>query len=211
MPKKLYTSPVGVAVYPHLNTPDTKFNPNGLFSVKLQVEGDKAVAFAARIDAAMDQAVKDAKDEAEEGKEIKRADRPYVLNDEGVYLFHFKVKHRNQTREGKEYFRRPVLFDSQGQRCDDAKIGGGSQLRVSYEPFLFNSQPLIGAGVSLRLFAVQVLSLIEWGERSAEGYGLENVEGGYMQPATEESGFEAASETDTPEATEGSAGPKFDF
>lgn len=210
MAKKLYTSPLGVAVYPHLNQPDTKFNKDGMFSVKLEVPAeDGGREFAARLDSAIDQSVADAKAEAKEGSEIKRADPPYKEDQEkGTFTFNFKVKHRNQTREGTEFFRRPILFDSAGQRADDAKVGGGSQLRVSYEPSLFYT-PMIGAGVSLRLFAVQIVSLIEWGERDASGYGFEGVEGGFVQEPTEASGFESATETDTP--TEGKEGDPFDF
>lgn len=211
MAKKLYTSPLGVAVYPHLNTPDTKYVPEGLFSVKLRIAGEDASEFMARIDKAIDQSVSDAKNEAEEGDEIKRADPPYSTKDQadGVVLFHFKVKHRNKDRLGAEYFRRPVLFDSQGARCDDARIGGGSELRISYEPFLFHTK-LIGAGVSLRLFAVQVVKLIEWGERDAEGYGLGVLPGGYARPNAEESGFEATTEVDQPESQDKKP-TKFDF
>ena len=39
MAKKLNTTPRGVAVYPHLNSPDTKFKPEGEWRVKLTIEG----------------------------------------------------------------------------------------------------------------------------------------------------------------------------
>ena len=35
---KILTTPKGKAVYPYLDTADTKFNDNGLYSVKLHVE-----------------------------------------------------------------------------------------------------------------------------------------------------------------------------
>ena len=56
---------------------------------------------------------------------------------------------------------------------------------------------MAGAGVSLRLRAVQITKLVEGGSGNAEGYGFEAVDGGYVAPeqaknvVQEESGEEA--------------------
>ena len=52
MDKKLIrvrlTSPKGVAVYPKVNRPDTKFSEDGVYSTKLLVSKDDATAFIGR-------------------------------------------------------------------------------------------------------------------------------------------------------------------
>jgi hypothetical protein len=98
-------------------------------------------------------------------------------NDEGEetgrMLFNFKQKAKGKTREGEVFERRVALYLKGGVPLPkDKKIGGGSQMQVSYEPNPFFTGGL-GAGVSLRLEAVMVHELVEWAQRDASGYGFD--------------------------------------
>ena len=57
-PKKpRYTTPAGIAQYPWLNKPDTKFNPDGEFKVNLEVDSESAQSLVTFLDEQFAQAV----------------------------------------------------------------------------------------------------------------------------------------------------------
>lgn len=182
--KNLSVTPIGIAVWPHLHAPDTKFDANGVFTTKLKLEGAEAENLKAAIDAAIDASVKDrqAKDPK---KKIKRADAPYKAetdddgNETGATLFQFKMNHKGKRKDGTEFTQKPFIFDAKKAEIVGKRIGGGSKIRVSYElsPFM-NYTPTIGQGVSLRLKAVQVIELREF-SGDAASFGFDEVEGGY--------------------------------
>lgn len=170
------TSPKGIAVYPHLNTPDTKFDPVGHFKVDLRVPASEGGAeFAAQIDA-MIEAQYEAVLEETGKKKVKRSNEPYTIDeDTGDYIFKFKSKAGGVTKAGEKWTRRMTLVDANLQPCPGAKVGGGSEIIVATEPFPYYTAA-IGCGVSLRIKAVQVVTLREWGQ-STEGLGFEAVDG----------------------------------
>jgi hypothetical protein len=192
--RPLYVTPVGIAVWPHVHSPDTKFDKDGVYRVQLAYDEDSTEAkkLIAAIDAWIESAITEqrALDLEEAGsderarkritnKEYKRADKPYKmeLNDEGEetgrVLFNFKLKAKGKTREGEVFERKVALYLKGGQPLPkDKKIGGGSKLQVSYEANPFYTGGL-GAGVSLRMMAVMVHELVEWAQRDASGFGFD--------------------------------------
>lgn len=187
--KVLVVTAPGVAVWPHLHSPDTKFDKEGgvyRVQVAYPAESEQAVALVKKIDAWVDQAIAtENKRLVEDGKKaknpstFKRADLPYKmeLNDEGEetgrMLFNFKLKAKGKTREGEVFERRVALYVKGGAPLPkDKRIGGGSTIQVSYEPNPFFTGGL-GAGVSLRMEAVMVHELVEWAQRDAAGYGFD--------------------------------------
>jgi hypothetical protein len=186
--KVLNVTPIGVAVWPHLHSPDTKFDKDGVYRVQLAYGAESAEAkklvsmidawVVKAIEAENEQRVKDEKKPLV-GKQIKYADLPYKmeLNDEGEetgrMLFNFKLKAKGKTREGEVFERKVALYLKGGAPLPkDKKIGGGSALQVSYEANPFYTGGL-GAGVSLRMEAVMVHELVEWAQRDASGYGFD--------------------------------------
>ena len=186
--KVLVVTPVGLAVWPHLHSPDTKFDKDGVYRVQLAYDAESAEAknLVKQIDAWVMKAIEaENKSLVESGKKakavgsFKRADLPYKMetNDEGEetgrMLFNFKLKAKGKTREGEVFERRVALYLKGGAPLPkDKKIGGGSMLQVSYEPNPFFTGGL-GAGVSLRMEAVMVHELVEWAQRDASGYGFD--------------------------------------
>lgn len=186
--KVLSVTPIGVAVWPHLHSPDTKFDKDGVYRVQLAYPAESAEAkkLVSQINAWVAQAIADEnKRLVEDGKKakaasaFKKADLPYKLelNDEGEetgrMLFNFKLKAKGKTREGEVFERKVALYVKGGAPLPkDKKIGGGSQLQVSYEANPFYTGGL-GAGVSLRMEAVMVHELVEWMQRDAAGFGFD--------------------------------------
>lgn len=186
--KVLVVTPTGLAVWPHLHSPDTKFDKDGVYRVQLayDAESKEATTLVKQIDAWVEKAIAEENKALVEGgkkakavSSFKRADLPYKmeLNDEGEetgrMLFNFKLKAKGKTREGEVFERRVALYLSSGAPLPkDKKIGGGSKVQVSYEPNPFYTGGL-GAGVSLRMEAVMVHELVEWAQRDAAGYGFD--------------------------------------
>jgi hypothetical protein len=194
-------SPEGVSQYAWLTQPDTKFDKDGHYKVNLVVPTDKASALIKQIDAEMQESVRIAK-EKNSGKKIKLANAPYEeeLDDKGKptgnTIFKFKRKAQIISADGKVIPFKVAIFDSSGKPLTDTNVWSGSQMKASAE-LVHWFTAMAGAGVSLRLRAVQITKLVEGGSGNAEGYGFEAVDGGYVAPeqaknvVQEESGEEA--------------------
>ena len=208
------TTPVGTAIYPKLNTPDTKFKALGEYSVKLKLTAEEAQPIIDKYEAAVAAYFEEVKAELMKGdgkdkakaKALKlAADKPYKpeFDDEGEetgnVVFNFKMPARI-ARDGKEdIVLAPDVFDAQGKKLAKVpEVWGGSRLRVSGQLRPFNAP--IGVGVSLRLAAVQIIELRSGGARDASGYGFGAEEGGFSadeaQPETPFSGDDAPSDNE---------------
>ena len=178
-------SPVGVSQYAWLTTPDTRFDETGHYKTNLIINAKQAQSLKTQIDAEIKKSVALAKEKAK-GKAIKEAPRPY--DDEmidgkasGNVIFKFKTKAKIITKDGKVIPNRVALFDSTGKPMIDANVWSGSEMKVSAELIPYYTA-MAGAGVSMRLRAVQVTKLVEGGSSNAKGYGFEKVKDGYEQP-----------------------------
>lgn len=223
MAKKLYTSPRGIAVHPHLTKADFKFKKDyGEYHVKVRADlsDAKAVATQQLIDTTMQTALTEAvaaynkalatETDKEKIKQLKKAgvptmaDKPYYVDEEdGTIEFSFKMAAGGKNGKTQEIFQQaPALFDAKLTVIDPstARIGGGSEIIVSYELTTFATA--IGAGASLRMKGVQVLKLVEWG-RDAKAMGFSADDDGYEAEPTPAAaaGFTAQPTTEeTPEA-----------
>lgn len=179
-----YTTPKGTAKYPWLSEPDTKFNPDGDYKVTLVLPVEEADTIIQFLDEQMSASEAKAKKE-NPGKKVKVADAPYKVDeDNGNVEINFKLKARVNMQNGDSFEQKPALFDAKGKPLQDVNVGGGSKIKVSYECVPFYTA-LIGAGVSLRLRAVQVIDLVEFtGGVAASAYGFEEEEG-YAAPAVD--------------------------
>lgn len=214
------TTPRGRAVYPYLNKPDTKFDADGVYHTKLAVPAKAAEELVAAIDAAAKKALEDAKEEVAnlkaKGKKVKDAkeceDLPYSYDEEkDEFVFSFKMKSQVKGKDGAEgWTQKPAIFDAKGKPVDKTvRVGGGSTLRVSFEIVTFFQQK-IGAGVSLRLRAVQVIELKEYGTGDASTHGFGEEEDGTFA-ADEGADADDTDESDEDESNEGAAKDGGDF
>jgi hypothetical protein len=178
---KIYQTPAGIAQYPWLTRPDTTFDPRGHYKVTLLVSTDKAQPLIEVVDEAMVQSLAKArKDNPAKAKIIKpTADKPYGTLDQhdhetGDVSFHFRLLAKSTNMQtGETRIERPALFDAKVRPLDPTKVNidAGSTIKVAFEMHCFYVG-LLGAGVSLRLRAVQVLKLVESPGRHATAYGF---------------------------------------
>lgn len=206
-----YVTDVGVAIYPHLTKPDTKFNADGEYKVKLRlnpdsmirdVQGREVSDVQTFLDDMMLKAVEKARQE-NKGR-IKEGDPPYTIDDEtGDLLVNFKLKAVVRTKEGSTFSQKPALFDAKGKPITPESIWGGSKIKVSFEVVPYYTK-IAGAGVTLRLRAVQVLELVTGGSGgSAESFGFGEEEGYEADDEAANAGFAEADEDEEVEYEDG--------
>jgi hypothetical protein len=215
--KKLLTTGRGTAVYPWLTgKPDTKYKDEGVYKTGLRLKRDdpKCVELMGLIDEGMKTALKEAKEKAENAKERNKVksceDKPYSIetddddNETGFVVFNFKMKASGINKKTNEaWTRKPALFDKAGSVLPpETKVGGGSTIRVSFTLGTFFTIKL-GAGVTLRLEGVQVLTLVEW-SADASKFGFENESEEDEDTETAEAGDDADEEDEEKPAVKAS-------
>jgi hypothetical protein len=183
---KNIVSPKGIAVFPRLNKPDTKFVAVGEYSVKLKMNStDEAVqAFLATIEEArqaskpwaeksLQESLTQAKDAAKKGALKKKiesldlADSPVkpVLDEDGnetdFVEVRFKCKAEFVGKDGATVKVRPALRDAMKAEINPEKVtvGGGSTIKVAAAMYPYYNAKDNVSGVTFRLRAVQVLKL----------------------------------------------------
>ena len=153
-------SEIGEAIYPHLNKPDVRFSEAGEYKVTLKVAKSDATAMLKLYNSAIEDALKLA-EQNHKGKGIKNAPKPFTEEDNYVF-FKFKIKATGVNQKTKEKFsQRPQLFDAKKNPIPLCTIiWGGSKMRVAFNLVPYYT-PMLGAGITARLKAVQVISLVE--------------------------------------------------
>ena len=176
--KQRLTSPKGVAMYPSLDKPDTKFDTAGKYNVKLRIPKEECEEFMKTIKAVFDANYADAVEK--HGDNVKKANLPFKPHEEegkktGDIVFNFAMKARGTSKDGTQWEQRPKIFGPAGELIPAAqvpKIGGGSVLKVNHHVDGWYTA-IAGAGVSLRLRGVQVIELVEYGGGgTAEDFGF---------------------------------------
>lgn len=180
----IFKTPKGIARYPYLNTPDTKFNADGDYKVTIVLDNnDETQALVASLTAIHEQAIAQAKKD-NPGKKVKSATLP--INDEaeeGKTYISFKLKAHVTPRNGAPFDQKVALVDASGKPMNKS-IFGGSAIKVAFEPIPFYTAT-VGAGLTLRLKAVQVIELAAKGAGAADGM-FDAVEGGYVDDGVAE-------------------------
>jgi hypothetical protein len=175
------TTPVCKFQYPKLIEPETKFNPEGVYKVTAVLDAADATDIADQLDQLLNRHKESLKVQAPSQK-FKLADLPYGFEDidgKPCFLIKTKMKAKGIDRDGRAWSSAPALFDAKGRAVKDREslkgMWSGTVGKISFDACPFH-QAAIGAGITLRLKAVQIISLIEGGG-SAEGYGFGEEEG----------------------------------
>jgi hypothetical protein len=204
---KTYTSPKGIANYPWLNKPDTKFNAAGVYRVKITIPAEEAETFKTFLDAQYDAGVKEEIEKAYQKaliktpklarqafeSKVKLADKPYkmAIDDTGEETGDLEISFKSNAsfidkKSGETVPLTVRLFDAKGKPTK-ALIGGGSTIKVAYQIISF-PPAAFGTGISLRMQAVQVIDLQTYGGGgSGESFGF-----------GQEEGFEDSGESNSP-------------
>lgn len=186
------TSPKGIAKYPRLSKPDTKFVPEGEFSCKLILDVEKDAEFLSKLEARAKEKFAEVKAELKEKKKVKAMKEltlavPYeeILDDDGDATgkveVKAKLKHVVKLKDDESFTQTVDIFDSKGKPMSkDVVVGGGSTLRMACDIVPYYNPSAKDAGISLRLKGVKVIDLVEYtGGASAEAYGFGDEEDGY--------------------------------
>ena len=184
---KRFTTPSGVAVYPKLVVADTKYNIEGEYKTSLRlpadatIGGEPLIAFLEKHCAASmvkHQAEEDVKARAKnkKPKPIKAGVEPYEVDEEtNEIIVKFKLKATGMTRDKVVFTQKPALFDAKGTPYKGKEIWGGSVIKVAFEVVPYFTV-LIGAGISLRLKAAQIIELKQ-GSSDGSSFGFGEEEG----------------------------------
>jgi hypothetical protein len=214
------TTPAGVALYPKVQKPDTKFKSEGLYSTSLIIATPKCEELCAQLDAFAEEAHADALADPKKVSAAKAKrktitkNEPYLPeldkegNETGNIIFKFKMNASAEINGEVKHFK-PTLYDASNPPKEitrDINMYSGSTIKVNFTPSLYYNDANAQAGVSCRLNGVQVLKLVKGGW-TAESFGF----------AAEEEGFDFADGTpagpDTPapgaEGGEGKAASDF--
>ena len=152
------TSAFGVAKYPHHNTPDTQFNSEGIYQVKLIVPAAEAQEDIKIIENIItEQLMLEGKKQPNKTDQFKRAPKPYQILDDGNVQFHFKTK-----------FKPTIVDHKKNPLPADKTIWSESILRVNYKPVGYYVAGT-GLGCTLRMMGVQVKKLVE-GSMGTQGF-----------------------------------------
>lgn len=235
-----FTTPRGVFVFPKLSEPDygTKDypKPDGEYSLKFRMSQADADAFVNRkdkdgnsIQSLYEEALREAEaafaelkvETRKKLKEVKPNELFTVLYDKeteeptGEVEFKFKMKASGEFKKGPKagtkWHRKPDIFDARGVKIGKGvNIWGGTEGKVSFSVRGYFVPGTAAAGLTLMLSAVQVISLVSAGQRSADSYGFGEEEGyGYDPDEYQEE--EAGADKSSDEGTSDKAAGEDDF
>lgn len=211
-------TPVGISAFNYLETPDFEFNKNGDYKTRLffdpKAEGVSAMTDV--MDDLLERALPYFLDQATTVKAKKAVilseNTPYYVetDDEdkptGRIYINAKSIASGITSEGEKWKRQVAMYDANGVRIAKGtklNVGNGTTMSLSLTlRAYFNKQS--GVGLSLRLEAVQIIDLVQYGagNKTAEQIGFGKVEGGFsadQMPVAEVEVEEPEVEVEAPE------------
>ena len=183
----------GSALWAKVFEPDTKFNPLGDYSINLQMPVADAAAMSEQLEGIVQAKFNEAiKEDPRLKNTLTTQDVCTTVfdretgDDTGLVEFKFKLKAKVQKRDGTYYEQQPAVLDSKKVPISNqVLVGNGSRVKVAFEPIPYVMATTKKAGVSLRLKAVQVIDLVEYGNSATSVFDEED--GFVAPPATEAS------------------------
>ena len=167
---KTFTTAKGIAYYPYISAPDTKFDEQGHYKVNLCLSEEDAQPVIELIKQSVVEGIKALKKD-KPNMEIKQAPLPFSkeVDEDGNPTGNVIIKFKSKAAY------KPAVFDSKGNMMTNSNIYGGSEIKVNGSCAFYHTA-MLGAGVSLRLRAVQIIQYVE-GASGATKFGFEEVEG----------------------------------
>lgn len=190
---KTHTTSEGIANYPYLFSPDTKFDHNGLYRTKLVLPKIQAKPIVKLIEDTIE-------DVASKNKGKLSPHKPYKSLKDGKVEFTFKLKAKVNTKSGTDFEQRPKVFDAKGKIITKTlSVYSGTKMKVAFQciPYFTN---MLGSGATLRLKAVQILELVEGkkgnGDDAAEEqFGFSKEDGFEIKPESNNETSQSQEET----------------
>ena len=210
--KETITTPAGKAFRPYIVVPSDKFKKEGEYSIKLILTKEAAVPLLTKLQPLYDDAVAEAQATFKAEPVAKGSKRGELKiwplynvvydedeNETDEIIFNFGTPASGVTKSGKAWERKVAIFDANGKpiKTKGLQVWSDSVVRINFTPSAWYVKAN-GCGLSLRLNAVQIIDLVSGGNRSADSYGFDVVEGGYSHDVFDEdhTPLDAADATD---------------
>lgn len=180
--KERLTSPAGIAQYPRLNSPDTRFKKEGQFKVTLRLVAAEAEDFISQIEGLEKAAALEAKKNPKNKHlQLSSVIRPATDKNgdeiDGEVDITFKTTASGVNQKGEAWERKVRMFDAKLSPIK-VKVGTGSKLKVAFTYAPYTNPSSKSVGLSLYLEAVQILDLVEFkGQADAQDFGFGEEEG----------------------------------
>lgn len=187
--KHTFTTSRGVAVgWVTLNTPDTKFDKDGKFSLALAFDADdeQLQRIEAKATELAEAKLAEVKEELEsKGKKavanklqlvslIKVEEDEETGEETGRKIIKASMKHSGVSQKtGKPWKRYPDYFSASGKQLKNPpQIGSGSEMKMNIELVPYYAANDKTVGCTFRLNGVQIIKLVTFGARDASAYGF---------------------------------------
>jgi len=187
MTKAKNKSVAGKAMWVKVFEPDTKFNPDGVYSVDLLKPQLEAAKLSDYLESLVNERLEE---EVKSNPKLQgklsthlpfEEDTDQEGNETGDIKFKFKLDAVGKRRDGTTYTQNPIVVDAKLTPMDGSVlIGNGSTINVSFEPRTYYIPATKMVGVKLHLRGVQVLDLVEYGNGAASMFDEED---GYVAAA----------------------------
>ena len=207
MKLKNITTPIGIAKYPSLNNPDTRFESQqakgGEYHVDLRIPEKDARPLIEELTALLDEWVKKANAERKaEKKKPLAAFSPTPWQEEyedgepsGYWILKCKRGAEWKDRNGNVQKNKIQFFDASGAGIGKLEevIGGGIKLRVAMTCRGWIAP--IGIGIALDIRAVQIIELSSFGGGDTD-FGFGSVDGGFVATEKDPEPFDDTADAD---------------
>jgi hypothetical protein len=177
----------GNAMWVKVFEPDTKFNPDGVYSVDLLKPQLEATTMCDYLEGLVSERLEEEMKQNPKYKDKLSTHLPFEEdtdqdgNPTGDIKFKFKLDAVGKRRDGNTYTQKPLVVDAKlSPMTGEKMIGNGSTINVSFEPRTYFIPATKMVGVKLHLVGVQVLELVEYGGGASSMF---NVEDGYVEEA----------------------------
>lgn len=192
MAKREFTTgvtPKGSLLFPHIYEPETYEGKDVGYTVNIKFDQKETDALIAVIDEELEKAKHSIK--LKPGQ--KWSAEPflgYKEDKEGDIVFKFKANSHYQTKSGEIHKVTIPVFDAHGTPLKDPlSIGNGTIAKVAYTLVPYWISRVVN-GIKLRLDAVQIIDLKEYGQKDAKGFGFGfGEEEGFSAPEEDEDDY----------------------
>lgn len=198
MAKREFTTgvtPKGSLLFPHIYEPEQYEGKDVGYTVNIKFDQKETDALIALIDEELENAKHSIK--LKPGQ--KWSAEPflgYKEDKDGDIVFKFKANSHYQTKSGEMHKVTIPVFDAHGKLIKDPlSIGNGTIAKVAYTLVPYWISKVVN-GIKLRLDAVQIIDLKEYGTKDAKGFGFGEEEGFSTPEEKEEDDSQFAEETD---------------
>jgi len=169
----------GKANWAKVSVPDTKWNPEGEYSIQVIMPEEEAAKIEEKLQELLDVYVEELVNEKPQIKKtLKTADllpKEYDENGDETGNVIFKCKRKakiTSKKSGKVYEQHVTVVDAK-KKPTTVDIGNGSTVKVAVDPNPYYVASTKTAGISLRLQAVQVIDLVEYKGKASDVFDEE--------------------------------------